>query len=161
MLQAGNSGMMPTLRSTGEGVDGQTRQRVAQRGHPDAGAPLHPDLYPSSVWFPGANLHARRNRHAGYQLVAAETYTWTTFASSSALLVLGGLIGWLQSRYHHYLLETVPGVFAARMRTAVQRTQREDKPEPVIPPIEHRRRLLIPMGYLAGVALVLGGSLWA
>ena len=97
----------------------------------------------------------------GYQLVAAETYTWTTFATSSALLVLGGLIGWLQSRYHRYLLETFPGVFAARMRTAVQRTQRKAKPEPVIPPIEHRGRKLIPMGYLAGVALVLGASLWA
>ncbi len=63
----------------------------------------------------------------------------------------------MQTRYHRYLLETVPGVFAARMRTAVQRTQRKAKPEPVIPPIEHRGRKLVPMGYLAGVALVLGG----
>ena len=50
----------------------------------------------------------------GYQLVTSETYTWTTFTTSSALLVLGGLIGWLQTRYHRYLLETVPSVFAAR-----------------------------------------------
>ena len=78
----------------------------------------------------------------GYQLVTSETYTWTTFTTSSALLVLGGLIGWLQTRYHRYLLETVPSVFAARMRTAVQRTQRKAKPEPVIPPIEHRGRWL-------------------
>ena len=97
----------------------------------------------------------------GYQLVTSETYTWTTFTTSSALIVLGGVIGWLQTRYHRYLLETVPSVFAARMRTAVQRTQRKAKPEPVIPPLEHRGRKLVPAVYVAGIALVLGASLWA
>jgi hypothetical protein len=97
----------------------------------------------------------------GYQLVASETYSWATFAMSSALLVLGGVFGWLQTRYHRYLLETVPGVFAARMRTAVQRTQRKNKPEPVVPQIEHRGRKLVPVLYLAGVGLLLGASMWA
>ena len=97
----------------------------------------------------------------GYQLVASKTYTWTTFTASSALLLLGGLCGWLQTRYHRYLLETVPGVFAARMRTAVQRTQRKPKAEPLIPPIEHRGRKLVPVVYLAAGGLLVGSSLWA
>lgn len=97
----------------------------------------------------------------GYQLIASGTYSWTTFTASSALIVLGGLCGWLQTRYHRYLLETVPAVFAARMRTAVQRTQRKARPEPVIPPIEHRGRKVVPLAYLAGGGLLLGGSLWA
>ena len=97
----------------------------------------------------------------GYQLVASGTYTWTTFATSSALLVMGGICGWLQTRYHRYLFEKVPGVFAARMRTAVQRTQRKTKPEPVIPSIEHPGRKLVPLLYVAGVGLLLGGSMWA
>jgi hypothetical protein len=97
----------------------------------------------------------------GYQLIASETYTWQTFTTSSALLVLGAIFGWLQTRYHRYLLDTAPGVFAARMRTAVQRTQRKAKPDPVIPPIEHRGRKLVPVLYLIGVGLLLGGSMWA
>ena len=97
----------------------------------------------------------------GYQLIASGTYTWTTFTISSALLVLGGLCGWLQTRYHRFLLETVPEVFAARMRTAVQRTQRKAKAEPVIPPIDHPGRNLVPFAYVAGAGLLLGGSLWA
>src|SRR5689334_15379025 len=64
MLHGGNSAMMPTLQSTEEGGDGQTRQRVAQRGHSDTGAPLRPDLYSSSLRFSRADLHAWRNRHA-------------------------------------------------------------------------------------------------
>ena len=97
----------------------------------------------------------------GYQLIATQAYTWTTFTTSSALLVLGGLCGWLQTRYHRYLLETVPGVFAARMRTAVQRTQRKAKPEPSIPPIAHPGRTLVPLFYLTGASLLLAGSVWA
>ena len=97
----------------------------------------------------------------GYQLIGSQTYTWTTFATSSALLALGGVCGWLQTRYHRYLLETVPEVFAARMRTAVQRTQRKTKPEPVRPPIAHRGRKLLPVAYLVGAALLVTSSVWA
>ena len=97
----------------------------------------------------------------GYQLIASETYTWTTFTTSSALLLLGGLCGWLQTRYHRYLFETAPGVFAARMRTAVQRTQRKAKPEPTVPPIVHRGRKLVPVAYVVGGGLLVGSSLWA
>jgi hypothetical protein len=71
------------------------------------------------------------------------------------------MCGWLQTRYHRYLFDTVPGVFAARMRTAVQRTHRKAKPEPTIPPITHRGRRLVPVAYVAGVGLLVGSSLWA
>lgn len=97
----------------------------------------------------------------GYQLIASESYTWSTFTASSVLLFLGGFCGWLQTRYHRYLLDTVPEVFAARMRTAVQRTQRKAKPEPIIPQIEHRGRKLVPAAYVIGIGLLLGGSIWA
>jgi hypothetical protein len=97
----------------------------------------------------------------GYQVIAGGTYTWKTFNLSTGLLLLGGLCGWVQTRYHRYLFDTVPGVFAARMRTAVQRTQRKAKPEAPAPSIDHRGRKLIPAGYLAGTALLLGASWWA
>jgi len=97
----------------------------------------------------------------GYQLLASDSYTWKTFTTSSALLLLGGLCGWLQTRYHRYLFDTVPEVFAARMRTAVQRTHRKARSQSVIPPIKHRGRKLVPVAYVAGVGLLMGTSLWA
>jgi hypothetical protein len=97
----------------------------------------------------------------GSQLVASGTYTASTFSTSTALLLLGGICGWLQTQYHRYLFDTVPEVFAARMRTAVQRTQRKVKAEPVVPPIHHRGRKLVPAAYLVGGALLLGSSAWA
>lgn len=97
----------------------------------------------------------------GYQLIASGTYTGTTFITSVALLLLGGLCGWLQTRYHRYLFETVPNVFAARMRMAVQRTHKKAKPETVIPSVDHQGRKLVPVAYVAGIGLLLGSSLWA
>jgi hypothetical protein len=97
----------------------------------------------------------------GYQLIASTTYTMMTFMTSSALLLLGGLCGWLQTRYHRYLLETVPDVFAARMRSAVQRPHRKAKAGSTIPPIVHRGRSLIPVAYVLGCGLLLSASGWA
>lgn len=96
----------------------------------------------------------------GYQLISSGTYTSATFMTSTALLLIGGLCGWVQTRYHRYLLQTVPDVFAARMRSAVQRTQRK-KTAPAIPSIEHPGRRLIPVGYVTGSALLVGSSIVA
>ena len=52
----------------------------------------------------------------GYQLIATDTYTWETFLQSSGLLMLGGVLGWLQTTYHRWILRHRPEVFAARMR---------------------------------------------
>lgn len=97
----------------------------------------------------------------GYQLVASSTYTWATFTSSSGLLLIGALCGWAQTRYHRYLLATVPDVFAARMRSAVQRGKKKSKGEPSIPAIEHPGRGFVPIAYVAGGLLMLAGSAWA
>jgi hypothetical protein len=91
-----------------------------------------------------------------YQFIASSTYTWTTFVTSSVLLLVGGLCGWIQTRYHRYLFATVPAVFAARMRSAVQRTQK--KREATIPVIEHPGRQLVPLAYIIGSGVLLGGS---
>lgn len=97
----------------------------------------------------------------GYQLVASSTYTSTTFVSSSSLLLIGALFGWAQTRYHRYLLATVPEVFASRMRSAVQRTRKKPKGEQSIPAIEHPGRWFVPFAYCLGGLLLLAGSAWA
>jgi hypothetical protein len=97
----------------------------------------------------------------GYQLIASNTYTVTTFMTSSALLLVGGLCGWIQTRYHRYLFATVPEVFAARMRSAVQRSQRKTKAGSTIPRIAHRGRSLVPVAYLLGCGVLMAASGWA
>lgn len=97
----------------------------------------------------------------GYQLVASSTYTWTTFWSSSGLLVLGACCGWGQTRYHRYLLAVVPDVFAARIRSAVTRNQKKRKGDSSIPEIEHPGRSFVPVAYVLGGGLLLSASAWA
>lgn len=97
----------------------------------------------------------------GYQLIGSSTYTATTFVSSSGLLLLGALCGFAQTKYHRFVLATMPGVFAARMRSAVQRTRKKAKGELSIPDIEHRGRAMLPVAYVAGVGLLFSGSVWA
>jgi len=97
----------------------------------------------------------------GYQLIASSTYTWVTFMASSGLLLIGGLCGWAQTRYHRYLFATVPEVFAARIRSAVTRNQKKKKGESSIPDIEHPGRKLVPLFYLIGAVLLLAASTWA
>jgi hypothetical protein len=97
----------------------------------------------------------------GYQLVANHTYSWVTFLSSSALLVVGALCGWGQARYHRYLFTNFPGVYAARMRTAMaQRTKkaRTTKAEPEVPTIEHPGRGFVTAISIAGAVLIMGTS---
>ncbi len=96
-----------------------------------------------------------------YQLLASSTYTWTTFLTSSGLIVLGACCGWAQTRYHRYLLATVPEVFAARIRSAVTRNQKKKKNESPIPEIQHPGRGFVPMVYAVGSALLMATSAWA
>lgn len=94
----------------------------------------------------------------GYQLLADNTYTWTTFLSSSGLLGVGALFGWAQARYHRYLLAQVPEVFAARMRVAVARTSKKVKAEPEVPSIVHPGRRFVPLAYMGAIAMIFGAS---
>lgn len=96
----------------------------------------------------------------GYQLIASSTYTWVTFMASSGLLLIGGILGAMQTKYHRYLLATVPEVFAARIRSAVKGNQKKKKNEPAIPDIEHPGRKLVPLWYLLGTMLLFAASAW-
>lgn len=97
----------------------------------------------------------------GYQLIASGSYTGTTFMTSSGLLLIGTLCGFVQTKYHRFILESMPEVFAARMRSAVQRTQRKAKGDIKIPEIVHPGRSLVPFAYIAGSFILLAGSLLA
>src|SRR4051812_18189249 len=77
-----------------------------------------------------------------YQLLFTHTYSWLTFITSSALLVIGGLYGWGKARYHRYLFTNFPEVYAAKMRSAVAQRSRKTKArsEPEVPSIDHPGR---------------------
>jgi hypothetical protein len=94
----------------------------------------------------------------GYQLLATNSYTSTTFLASSGLLLLGAFCGVAQTAYHRYLLRTVPQVFAARIRAAVRKTGKKTRTDERGMTIDHAGRSLVPLGYLGGVALLLGAS---
>ena len=94
----------------------------------------------------------------GYQLLVNHTYTWLTFLASSALLVVGALCGWVQTRYHRYVLATFPEVYAARMRTAVAQRSKKAKAEPDVPSIDHPGRGFVPVLSIAGAVLIFGAS---
>jgi hypothetical protein len=94
----------------------------------------------------------------GYQLLANHSYTALTFLASSGLLVVGGICGWGQTRYHRYLLVNFPEVYAARMRIAVTRHTKKAKVEPEAPSIDHAGRSLVPVLSIAGAALIFGAS---
>ncbi len=94
----------------------------------------------------------------GYQLLVNHTYSWLTFLSSSALLVVGALCGWAHARYHRYLFASFPEVYAARMRTAVAQRSKKAKADPEVPSIEHPGRGFVPVISIAGAALIFGAS---
>jgi hypothetical protein len=94
----------------------------------------------------------------GYQFVTTNTYTAATFWQSSLLIVAGALCGWVQTRYHRYLLASFPHVFAARLRTAVRQQGKKAKGETTEVSIEHPGRRLVPLGYAIGLMLLWGAS---
>lgn len=92
----------------------------------------------------------------GYQLLATDTYTWATFSESTGLLVMGGILGWIQTRYHQYLLREYPEVFASRMRKTAKTTSRAKKEIATIasPP----GQAWVPAVYVVGLAILLSAS---
>ena len=97
----------------------------------------------------------------GYQLMSTDTYTWGTFYQSSGLIVLGVVLGVLQTRYHQFLLRRYPDVFAARMRVAAVKQGRKERKDPHVQAIDHPGRRLIPIAYALGIAGLVGASLSA
>jgi hypothetical protein len=94
----------------------------------------------------------------GYQLLVDHTYSWVTFLTSTVLLAVGASCGFAQARYHRYLFKTFPGVYAAKLRTAVAQRSKKAKTEPEGPPIEHPGRGFVTAISVAGAALVFGAS---
>jgi hypothetical protein len=94
----------------------------------------------------------------GYQFVGAGSYTAATFWQSSGLIMVGALGGWLQTRYHRYLLTGFPEVFAARLRTAVRQQGKKAKGEPGQVTINHPGRQLVPIAYGVGLVALWGAS---
>ncbi|MEK6526288.1 MAG: hypothetical protein AABZ22_05385 [Nitrospirota bacterium] len=89
-----------------------------------------------------------------YQLFV-ETYGWRTFIESTGLLLAGGLLGWVQTRYHQYLLQEYPGHFAGRMKSFSRTGLRRSKRESLASPLVHPWRNLVPLFYVLGI-----GALW-
>ena len=87
------------------------------------------------------------------------TYSWETFTASSALLVIGVLVGLGQTKYHQFLLREFPAFFASRMKTATQRSVQKARKASAESPVEHRGRGLVPFCYFAGIILFLGLSI--
>jgi hypothetical protein len=94
-----------------------------------------------------------------YQLLVNQS-TWWTLLSSSTLLVVGAACGWGQARYSRYLFETVPEVYAARMRAAVAQRNRKAKAktETDAPETDHPGRGYVIAISIAGAVLIFGAS---
>ena len=90
-----------------------------------------------------------------YQFMV-ETYGWQTFLESTGLLLLGGLVGWGQTRYHRYLLREHPGYFAGRLKTFSKTGPKRPKKESAGQPPEYPGQQYVPLLYLAGVVGLVG-----
>ncbi len=93
----------------------------------------------------------------GYQLLATDTYTWSTFLESSGLLFLGGLFGWLQTMYQQWILRERPEIFATRMQAVLRRGKR---PKRDAVPIHSAPAgpAWVPLIYLAAAGTILSAS---
>ncbi|MBM4137981.1 MAG: hypothetical protein FJ244_00630 [Nitrospira sp.] len=98
----------------------------------------------------------------GYQWMATDTYSWTTFAASSMLILVGVVLGIAQTSYHRFIFAKFPEVWAARMSARMKQRAGGNrvrmKKETPAQSIEHPGRQLIPVAYLAGVALLVGSG---
>ncbi len=112
-------------------------------------------LFPSGIL--GLILMLSAMLSLGYQFLV-ETYDWQTFLQSSVLLVLGAVLGWGQTRYHRFLLETYPEHFAGRMRVYSKGKKGRGKRDAPTPELEHHGRALVPVAYVIGVLFLVGAS---
>jgi hypothetical protein len=94
-----------------------------------------------------------------YQFMAL-TYDAKTFLESVGLLAMGAVLGWVQTRYHQYVLRHDPGYFAERMRVYSKTGPKRHRRELSAPAVEHRGKRFIPLYYLLGVGFLVGASAW-
>lgn len=93
-----------------------------------------------------------------YQFMV-ETYGWQTFVESTGLLMVGGSVGWGQTRYHRYLLREHPAFFADRLKRFSRGGAKRTKREQTSQELEHPGRQWVPWCYLGGIAGILGLSI--
>lgn len=94
----------------------------------------------------------------GYQLLGTDTYSWATFLQSSGLLLLGGVLGWLQTTYHRWILANRPEVFAERMRQPALTKSGKPKRESGKSQESPSGSPWAPGAYMVGLAVLLFGS---
>ena len=94
----------------------------------------------------------------GYQMTATDTYTGDTFFESTGLLVLGGALGWLQTRYQRYLLQEYPDHFASRMKSVSRGSRSRSKRDEPNTTTLHPGRQWVPLAYLVGGFMILAAS---
>jgi hypothetical protein len=95
-----------------------------------------------------------------YQFVYI-SYDWRTFLESAGLLLMGMLFGWVQTRYHHYLLREFPETFAGRMKLFAKNRAKRPRKEITIPAIQHRYRQYVPFGYAMGGIALFAAAAWS
>lgn len=97
----------------------------------------------------------------GYQWLATDSYSWDTFYQSSALFMSGVGLGAAQTLYQRYLLREFPEVLAARMKGGLSRQRGKLKKRSEATTIEHPGRQFVPIAYLLGGILLIGGTIAA
>ena len=96
-----------------------------------------------------------------YQWLSADSYTWDTFSQSSGLFMSGVGLGAAQTLYQRYLLREFPEVLAARMKEGLNRQRGTLKKRSEATTIEHPGRQFVPLAYLLGVMMLIGGTIAA
>jgi hypothetical protein len=72
--------------------------------------------------------------------------------------VLGGMLGWGQTRYHRYLLASHPEHFASRMRGYARPGQKKPRKEAPAVPLTHSGRRYVPLAYVGGALLLVAAA---
>ena len=93
-----------------------------------------------------------------YQYISTTTYGWKTFVETVGLLIMGGVLGWGQTRYHRYLLRDHPEFFAARMRLFRRSAHKRARKEAAPAELNHPGRKLLPLAYILGIGAIVGTS---
>ena len=95
----------------------------------------------------------------GYQWLSTDSYTWDTFSQSSGLFMSGIGLGAAQTLYQRYLLREFPEVLATRMKERLNRQRGKLKKGSDATAIEHPGRQFVPLAYLLGVMILIGGAI--
>ncbi len=97
----------------------------------------------------------------GYQWLAIDSYSLSTFYHSSVLFMSGVGLGAAQTLYQRYLLREFPEVLAARMKEGLNRQRGTLKKRSDATTIKHPGRQFVPLAYLLGVVVLIGGAIAA